>query len=216
MIRRRCRIDRDDDSGWEGLRPLWMTGDPVVGMAVAHDILEHAADGGRLELQALGSIVYVRGLNGYFSNRLRNDPADNIGSEFENLAMLWVGDSLPDPPPSRPIVGEFSDAEEIIQNSVYRGLSFVRSMGLEDSTFLDRGARDRCIGWMRDGFRKSRRRWRKTTPWMVFETFRQIETVVDKFLLRTDVTSYRGLEVTITVDVGRAICHIDEEYDDEY
>jgi hypothetical protein len=63
-------LEEWDTTGGLGLRPEWFPGaDPLGGVAVAHDILEHdnmTVGDVNEEIQALGRMHWIRGEGGYF------------------------------------------------------------------------------------------------------------------------------------------------------
>lgn len=196
MRRRRFVAAMHEEFGNLGLAPTWMSDgqrDPLTGMGVAHDILEH---GSRdvCEWQGLGGAVYVRAGTGYFASRRGNpDPADNLSAEFTNLYGLWDGGLIPDPGPTRAC-----DGDEVIDATLREA---VKELG-PDATreWLTDENRRRMRGWMRRGYRAAARRW--PNAYMAMETFRAIEAAVDRLLDHGDVVE--GVPVDILFDAARA------------
>jgi len=86
-------VAENEQYGGLGFKPSWYpNGDPLSGMAVAHDILEHFAhDQGDAEgeFQALGAALFIRGDSGYFQrNGNVNSPEKHIGSDLSNIWQL--------------------------------------------------------------------------------------------------------------------------------
>lgn len=204
-INRRFRIEEHPEYGTVGLTPLWMPGhqhDPLTGMGVAHDLLEHGPDD-VCEWQGLGGSVYVRGED-YYHQRVGNpDAAENIGSEFRNLFYLWEGADIPDPGRTLPLRDEW--AEELIQNAVQGGCKGLRDEESEnrDVTHWTRSEnRQRMIGWMRRGYRAAKRRYRRINRFRLLEAFCSIERVADETLKH--YADYLGSEVRLTCDIETA------------
>jgi hypothetical protein len=85
-----------EDYGIKGWRPDWFPGaDPVVGMGVAHDCLEHrASKTGPLneEMMALGAMMFIRGGGGYFSWKAEtaNQWWQNGAADFEDHVQRYL------------------------------------------------------------------------------------------------------------------------------
>src|SRR5258706_10369581 len=63
--------------------------DPLSGMAVAHDCMEHfpkvgQADGVAEEFMALGAALWIRGDTGYWANNYHT-PGANIGADARDI-----------------------------------------------------------------------------------------------------------------------------------
>lgn len=216
---RKFTIEKHDEYGYVGLAPSWMPGhqhDPLQGMGVAHDVLEHGPHD-KVEWQGLGGSVLVRGVSGYFSRRAygRNEPAENIASDFVELYRLWEGQSIPDPGRTRTLDDEY--AEEIIRSAVRKGCELVRSEladhDEEQTTIRDwtNDAQRACmIGWMRHGYRACVHRWRDSVG-MLCDTFVAIETEADRFLKHHK--EYEGATVVLTFNPRIASASFELEAD---
>lgn len=220
-MERRLRVEMHPEFGTLGLTPLWMPGhqsDPLTGMGVAHDVLEHGkAD--VCEWQGLGGAVLVRASQGYFQRGRGNpDAAENIGSDFRELFYLWEGQDIPDPGRTRPV-----DDDELIQECVNTGCTMLLSEFDSDSDTDQRRAallwtrtaqRERMVGWMRRGYRAAQRRYKGRQLAEVEQTFRAIEQEVDRFLDgRTEHEPFEGLEVVLHVNVRQCTARLEVEED---
>lgn len=213
-MRRRFKIAEHEEYGYVGLAPTWMAGeqsDPMMGMGVAHDILEHGSKD-VCEWQGLGGSVYVRGVSGYFRSRIGNpDAAENIGSEWINLFNLWNGEAIPDPGRTRRVDTE---AEELIQACVREGCKLVHSE-VEDNErvveWTSSEQRRRMVGWMRRGYRACVLRWKSYDCWTLAETFRAIESAVDTFC-NHEAKEYEGAEAIVSFYVDSARATVDVDY----
>lgn len=193
---RRFRIAEHPDYGGLGLAPTWMAGaqsDPLSGMGVAHDILEHGPNDA-VEWQGLGGSLYVRGLTGYFSRPggVGNPSAvQNISGEFHNLFQLWEGQPIPQPHKTRPLP---YDAESLLQAIIAEGkastlaeCSYSGEEAMRQAEqWLSPNQLAKMAGWMRMGYRACIDRWRPIDPYTLCETFIAIETAVDAFLKHGD------------------------------
>lgn len=195
-----------------GLAPLWLgdhQSDPLRGMGVAHDILEHGPKD-QVEWQGLGGAVYVRGLTGYFESRPFNpSPIENIAGEFYTLFGLWEGGEIPTPGRAivRPLRGE--DAEAMIQDIVTEGCrqtvaecaySSDEESRLRAEGWTDPANFQRMVEWMRLGYRACRQRWRPVPAWRLRATFEAIESRIDRLLDRQGAADFEGGECIIRFD----------------
>lgn len=218
-MQRRFRIAEHREYGYVGLVPLWMPGhqsDPLTGMGVAHDVLEHGTHD-KCEWQGLGGSVLVRGVSGYF-NRKRSgnsNAAENIASDFIELYHLWEAQRIPDPGRTRKVADDY--AEEIIHEAVQEGCKLIRSE-LRDQdremadvrNWTDADQQRRMIGWMRHGYRACAHRWRDSIGWLC-DTFERIESEADTFL--KDHDDYKGSIVILSFDPRRAAASFELESD---
>lgn len=225
ILRRKFKVERHPEYDNLGLAPTWMSDgqtDPLRGMGVAHDILEHGSKD-ECEWQGLGGAVHVRGLSGYFPSRIGNpDPVDNIGAEFYQLFGLWDGQPIPDPGRTYQLRDE--DAEEMIQAIVNNGCrATVAEAAYQDDQYerrakvwTDREQRRRMVGWMRRGYRAAKARWSAHDRWTLSEAFKAIESAVDTLLDTGGEYGevFEGMDVEICFDIEacRAWAHV--EYED--
>src|SRR5215510_9381522 len=126
MMTRKFKVENHPEYGTLGLAPQWMQGeqdDPLTGMGVAHDVLEHGPND-EVEWQGLGGSVHVRGKS-YYHQRIGNpNAAENIGSDFVGLFHLWEGQEIPDPGRTYAVREDY--AEQLIQDAVREGCKMVR------------------------------------------------------------------------------------------
>ncbi len=218
---RRFKIAEHEEYGSIGLAPTWMShdqADPLGGMGVAHDILEHG-DNDTVEWQGLGGAVYIRGSQGWFGRSRGNpDPVENIASDFVNLFHLWQGEDIPDPGRTYPV-----EDDEMIVESVQRGARLVREEMLGQDTKTIRLAHTwtrkeqqrRMIGWMRKGYRACARRWREIPPYDLSCLFSAIEEAVDRYL-ESEAKEYEGAECEIRFNAQSITAHVETVYEEEY
>lgn len=223
-MKRTFEIKRHEEYGNVGLAPRWMSADqrdPLTGMGVAHDILEHGSDD-RVEWQGLGGAIFVRGETGYFSRdgRRNTDPVENIASDFTQLFHYWCGKELPSPGKTRPLAESW--AEQMVCDVVDRGAGLVRSeYGRDDyhaknvRQFCSEANKEAMRGWLRRGYRAAAKRWKNVGSGMLYETFCEIEEAVDVFLKHAE--GYEGHECTIDFNPATATVLVSAELErDDY
>lgn len=209
-LKRRFRIEINEMTGEPGMLPLWMPGDPYGGVAVAHDILEHPSDGGRLEFQATGGIIWLRGESHYFATYTQYNPdvVHHISGDFIELARMWHGDQIPEPPPTKPAA-----VEDLIQRAIATGCDYVASEYDEHfvatSEFMTADGRRKICGWIRDGYRRCRRRWRRYGNVAMCRLFAEIERMYVRFDSTYPLRIYAGNDVDVFVDPQNCRCRFE-------
>jgi hypothetical protein len=214
MITRRFKIEFNEEHGYAGLRPIGVPhADPLRGMAIAHDILEHfkGDDGSiRAEFEAFGAMVWIRHQGAYWSTYTQQrltDISDNLEGEFEEQCHYWMdGRDLPSVRPCKRLQDD--DIEEVIQRVVAAGLDRARrDCGLDDDCeFISPNTRMQLIYCMRRGFRRAASRYRGHDPYHVCHVFHQVELAVEKLLIHGEECS--GLDARIAVNMRTADTHI--------
>jgi hypothetical protein len=149
--------------------------DPLSGMAVAHDILEHFPNGDgspKDELLALGASIWVR--DGWHTN---GTAGDNIAPDLQEVLrhVTYEDMSLPDPPATKPLEHYAEDeitkaVECLLRESKYNGEKY------SPSTL------SAVRGWLRIGYRKGVRRYNGWYACDVQTIFNEIMQAADKAL----------------------------------
>jgi hypothetical protein len=185
--------------------------DPLGGMAVAHDILEHfprCGDTIHDELQALGASLWVRESYPYNGN-----PGENIASDFPMIFAHAVNDSMElRQPPRTYRLPDYVERE--IHTAVQR---FKRMKQDGDWVDEDGGIFKRAIqaipGWLRIGYRRAVRRYHGLDQASVCYLFRTIQTAADNTLKYAE----EGERLIVSVDIRHYRARIiKEERSDEY
>jgi hypothetical protein len=202
MIKRMFVVEEHEEYGTKGFRPKWMPqADPLGGMAVAHDILEHFPkdDGGvEAELQALGAALYIRGNGGYWWESHNTDPAYHVAGDFIELYRHCAYENFTLLDPGRTTRLDDEEAERWCQNAARDGLRsvheevshlLVHMRDNEDSEFLNAFCSDqtrlRVVGWLRKGYRRARKRYVGADPGIIVHSiFKPIAKTADKWLER--------------------------------
>lgn len=222
MISMEFEVAIHEEYGDLGFRPCDMpNADPLTGMAVAHDMLEHFAnDRGTVEdeLQALGAMLFVRGggfnwgYNRYWMEIGNvNNPWDHIASDFsfQTNYMIQRGDSLMlrEPPRTTRLDDEF---ELIIGKAVHFATITNDDNDVRTSEWCKL---PRVQGWMRLGCRRARARYRNRGD-EVYECFKLIQDKADRLLKVMD----EGSRIVIYANIKACEVNVKEfggEYDDE-
>lgn len=231
MIRKTFIVEKHEEYGTWGLKPEDMPhADPLMGMAAAHDILEHfpGDDGGvEAEYMAFGAMILTRAEGGYWQRKGNvNPPESHLASDMPELFrhFQFEGFTFRDPGRTRPVQ---EDAEQTIQDAVREGCKLIREEFCDSDSCcgecsdLDHGCdgecdchdtansarmftsdqtRERMVGWMRRGYRKACRRFKGISPWTLAETFIAIEEGCDKILREVEGNDF-GTGERITVSV---------------
>jgi hypothetical protein len=218
MIHRKFIHEYSDKYGSWGWRPAWMPNfDPLQGMGIAHDILEHfPGDDGSVEgeLMAHGAMLFVRG-EGYFNQdrfNYQSDALETIAGDVPDLLydeLFWAGRTLGTPP--RHIVEE--EDEERLRTITHHAMSEARmSIGWragdhkDDLTaFLNKEMDERVLGWLRRGFVRAQHRYRRISKDSVLHVFKVIEQAADEYLRRMREMECRlATMMTVNVSLRRA------------
>lgn len=172
-MRFRFVADMHEDYGTLGWRQKSQPGfDPLPGMAVAHDCLEHFRGGDESpanEFEALGAAWHLRGENP-MSSSFRT-PEEDMAADMPSIVrhIVHEGMHLAEPPRTRPMRDE--DTEESFRNVIkYTRVFCLSEMEHEISEGtlttheLDAILR-KALGWLRIGYRRARRRYRGVLGW---------------------------------------------------
>lgn len=149
---------------------------PYSGQAVAHDVLEHRRnDSGGVEdeLQALGTMLLIRGTTGYFMY----SAADALAADTRILATEYRGlYTIEDPGKTKPlspmVEGWIASACQQVANHVAQEVG--NDVEEEDLSLVP-GYLECMTGWLRRGYRRGVRRYRGLDLQMVKQVFNTIE-----------------------------------------
>lgn len=175
--------------------------DPVGGMGVAHDVLEHFPNGDASpadEFMALGAALIIRGNQGYWHQRTPFNPHahKHIGGEFPDILGHVVNGEmeLPSPGRTKPV----EDYDYLIIDTIKE------ARRLLNSEFDEEDERARyvkllwfALGWMRKGMRKALKRYSGQRMDWAYYAFRGIEKTVDE--LRKEAQVGHRIDVVINV-----------------
>lgn len=181
-------VERHEDFGTNGFKPNWYPGEPLGGMAVAHDILEHFPhDNGTAEgeYMALGASLLIRG--DYNANR-NGTAEENVAAD---LPTIWGvqgcvrtcgvvrGGEIIDK--ARKAVGHFK------KEFPYMGDHVPTSSDCEN-----------IARWIAKGYAKARRRYPKA--WAIYwDMFKPIEEQAERYLKHAE----EGMLLTVIVNFAR-------------
>jgi hypothetical protein len=211
MKRYQFTVKEHEEYGTMGFAPKWYpNGDPLGGMAVAHDILSHfpkddgSAEG---EFQATGADLFIRGESGYFQRQGNvNEPKVHLAAEF---AMTWGYHTQRDRRTAVKPVGLVRDKDlmEQCRQIVRLGVKNMKDdeSGLPLPTAEDQ---ERIARWYAKGYVRARRRYRNLDAYSVaYQLFGPIEEKADMALkhaeegmILTVLVDYRKLEVKVWCD----------------
>lgn len=172
MIVRSFIFENNDETGDDGWRPSWLAGaDPINGMGLAHDMLEHRLrDDGSVnhELIAFGATWWIRSLSGWFSyNRPYTSAEYQLYASFPNVfeQVVWGDDKLRDPGPTRALDCDLTETAfvEIAEKGIQCVIdeyseSFEQAAEFGDE-ILPADASSWIVGWLRTGYRWADRRY---------------------------------------------------------
>jgi len=211
-ISREFVVEEHEEQGNIGMRPLDMpNADPLSGMAVAHDLLEHFPnDNGSVEheFMALGALLYVRGED-YFSinGSYNTDPAVHIASDFveQYYYLIQRGNGLAFRNPGRTTMLD-EDTELTFDRMFHEAKRNLRSAYQEEDDerfFLNDEQCRRARGWFRRGYRRAVRRYKSLnkvthSPRMaILSLFLEIEKKADEWMKHQE----EGMRCRITVNL---------------
>jgi hypothetical protein len=193
--------EEHEEFGLPGWRQKGQPGfDPLMGMAVAHDALEHFRDGDDSiedELQALGAALYIRGNGGYWMNAT---PGVHIGSDLPEIIGHHVFEDMPMPPepPRTKRLEDWAESEiDIAIQSATR--EWADRCDGEEQMQQARALLARARGWFRIGYRRAQRRYKGTDCNQLSYLFKQIEEAADRKLKHAET----GDELTLRVNIRR-------------
>lgn len=159
--------------------------DPLSGMAVAHDVLEHWPndDSTTGELLALGAILHVRGSD-YYANKgsYNTAPSYHFSGKLGDLLLKiqwgeWV--SLRDFPRHHAATTDEWARKEIAQ-AIKLAKKYIRQEYNRQYEPPSEATWKTAQYWLTEGYNKARRRYRNVES--LLETFIEIEEKADKAL----------------------------------
>lgn len=220
--------ERHEDFGSNGWRekdkPHFQ---PLEGMAVAHDTLEHFPDDSREiehELMALGAMLWVRG-----PHYGRHAAWENIQASMTDVYPLhrWQDVPFGAPLPGMrrrlshdpcSIEGDFHELNETLFEFIRENCHNGEDLKPNEVDFLKIFV-DRVVPWLRHGYRRARRRYcgdgRPGYPGDLSSLFQKIQERADKLLKRCD---FIGQEMTVDVNTRfyeAKVELVEEQYDNE-
>lgn len=188
--------------GWAMVGKPYM--EPLGGMAVAHDILEHfPSDNGSVEeeFMALGASLLVRDGETYFQQKGNmHSAAANIASDFVQHyhAIIQNGWSLSFREPGRYRMP--SEVRDDIKAIIAEGRRTLRDeIGEDYKEFFSKSNQQKAMGWFARGYRKARRRYRGIPAYSLCHAFVEIERQADKHLKFAE----EGQRLKVSVDLAR-------------
>lgn len=181
--------------------------DPLGGMAVAHDCLEHFNDSDQPadEFMALGASLFVRPSDYYEGKgKIHTNPGVHIASDLPEIMRHIVneGYTLPPAPRTRPVCGPVEHEMDTVFEEFQREmLNEYDGQELTPDEDTERSIRS----YMRIGYRRAIRRY-KGRQYEVTRLFNNIERAADKALTYAEALSelsiriqFRRLDFTASV-----------------
>lgn len=194
--------------------------DPLMGITVAHDVLEHFPNGDESpadEFQALGAGYFIRGETGYMQRKGNiNPPAVHIASDFPDIFRHIIDErmGLPVAPKTKKIDIEY--VEEFISELMQEAAKLLESeFGEYEPEFVKESLEllPRVADWIRIGYRRATKRFGPYQNHAV-AIFQQIEEKADKYLEHANI----GDKLTVSFDIknNKANIRFVESYEEEY
>ena len=193
---------------------------PVSGMGVAHDILEHHKDDtGELhnELMAFGAMYRVRGETGYWCRKqgYNTDPVFHMSN-----GILTIFDDAcvrsEDPEVLRPFVGQVStgncNTDEELRHIAKEGARRVaEEYNDEDAYGFKLNSKDiqDTANWMIAGYCKNAERFKDVSTYALCDTFVQIEEQSDQLL--NSLEDWQLATLTVVTDGDKVDITMKEE-----
>lgn len=193
--------DNHKEHDYEGWRLESQPGfDPVGGLGVAHDILEHFPGGDSSpadEFMALGAALIIRGDQGYWHQRtpFNPHPHKHVASDFPEILshVVWGDMDLADPGRTKPV----EDYDYLIIDTIKEARRLLNSEYEEDERARYVKLLWPALGWMRRGMRKAMARYRgQRMDWALY-TFIGIEKEVNRITKDAQL----GDKIEVRVDV---------------
>ena len=158
------------------------------GRIVAHDVMEHGAgESGTVveELRALGAMVLIRGLGGYFDSLHRNDPAFHASADVTRMLrdVYEERDYIPHciREQSKRAISDGTYAQDIIDRTINLARrDLVDEIGEHPAPLWMTQHLNACRQLMMEGYRNAKRRYRGHDCWSLCCTFNDIQRQVDK------------------------------------
>ena len=198
--------------------------DPLAGMAVAHDCLEHfPGDVGTIdqEFMALGASYVVRDGDCYYHHRGgRYRAPENVSADMPTLITGLLGGqwSLEAPPKTKPLSD--STEEDFVVEVFNETLKLFKSE-LPDIQIDEKDKHlvtlfmTSIVPWFRIGLRRAKKRYRDVPTFQLCHMFATIEKEADSLLKRAE--SYQRLHVNVSLknrDVEIRLKDIEEDFYD--
>ena len=185
--------------------------DPLGGMAVAHDILEHFPDGDESpsdEFQALGCSLVLRDENYYGTRNNFHSPASNVASDMPDIIQHVVFEKmfLREAPPTKTLA---SDYEEVIAEFMKESYSLAESEFSEENREAAKDVVRKSEGWIRLGMKRGLRRYKNSLN-NARSMFMEIETEADKLLKHAQEGDVLVVKIKSEFGFKTASCHIKE------
>ncbi len=195
--------------------------DPLPGMAVAHDMLEHIPDDDSTtgELMALGAFLYVRGEE-YFQQKRRGmgttSPAENCHGEIGDLLIkIHYKEWVPLQATRHTLRGLPGDIQDEIKKTVRLVRRYLKTER-DDYTMTAEDSRA-ILGWMAEGYRQAAKRYSDLPRYELLDLFCRIEAAADKALKQAEEGTTR-LHVHVDTTSGRAELNVytSDVYEDDF
>ena len=184
--------------------------DPVTGMGLAHDVLEHITPNGNPyvdEFLALGAFIHVRVEQGFHN---RGFDWGSLGYEIKNLLQshYWQdGDQIPN---CNEVYEEEDSYWEEIYKQVEEGVGqFVEEEEIEDQDLIPSATQ--IANWILLGYGKAVRHYSEQNIdayTLCHEVFKQIQAQVDQWLKGAE----EGDQATLAVDFDQYEVTLVENY----
>ena len=198
MKRYRFTVREHPDYGGLGFaRSRYPAGEPLGGMAVAHDILEHCPnDPGTAEGEflALGAALYIRGDSGYFQRKgNRNSTAQHLAADFPMIFRInsYFGPCLE---------SGYDELAGRCQAIVAEGVKNMKDEEMPESAIPTLQRQSHIAGWIARGYVNAQRRYRHVDGgayYLAYDLFMPIEEEADKLLALAE----EGQVLTVSVDL---------------
>lgn len=201
--------EKHEEYGTLGWRPESNPGfDPLSGMAVAHDTLEHARDTTESvadELQALGAMIHVRG-QAYFARlgKVNTQPSYHMSSELlDMLRKISAGEISPIEDHRATECAEISAELDALIEYIRAENQAEYNEAIEISEDTIRNIR----AWVTIGYRKAKKRYAQVDALTMFI---DIESRADEFLCVAE----EGDKLTVHVRNGETFIYHTSRYDE--
>ena len=194
---------------------LLATNDPIVGdgALIAHDLLEHIngisnIGGISEELEALGAVIHVRGHNGPLrEGNYHHSYEEGLASDLSNMFFKWLDKGferrIPVTIASCGIEEELAEIIELAKHEIISESEYNDASLTSMPEYLSG-----CKHFMRTGYRKAVKKYKKLDGWELYSLFMDIAKAVDSVSI-----DYQGQEFELVY--GSNGVFIDEHYDYE-